>query len=121
MQVRPDSPNGISMSAEAMALVGPRGQTILRDLLREWAAYFIEASQHYGDDNADVLGLAGQYADIWRKIGPLKRALWDGEKLARETPRKILMDLIGHCFLAIEMIDRQHEEVMNRVEPGRDL
>jgi hypothetical protein len=60
-----------------------------------------------GFENADVLGLPGQFAEIWRKIWKLKRALWDGSRLVGEQPREILLDLIGHAFLAIDMIDRK--------------
>lgn len=61
-------------------------------------------------ENADVLGIRGQFSDIWRKIWKLKKGMWDGETLVAEQPREILMDLIGHCFLAIDMIDRKAGE-----------
>lgn len=60
-----------------------------------------------GVENADVLGPQGQYAELWRKMAKLKKALWDGKPLVGEQPREILLDFIGHCFLAIDMLDRQ--------------
>lgn len=86
--------------------LGSRAHTILATIIPEFVGKFVEASAHYGDTNADVLGIAGQFGDIWRKIGPLKRALWEGKQLTREQPREILMDLIGHALLTIEMLDR---------------
>lgn len=77
---------------------------ITQRLLPEVESRMRDASNHYGETHR-VLGQAGQFADIWRKIGPLKRALWDGADLTREHPRTILMDLIGHCLLTIDMID----------------
>jgi hypothetical protein len=64
-----------------------------------------------GFENADVLGVKGQFAEIWRKIWKLKKGMWDGEQLVNEGVREILMDLIGHCFLAIDMLDRQAEPI----------
>jgi hypothetical protein len=58
-------------------------------------------------ENADVLGIPGQFAEIWRKIWKLKKGMWDGVTLVNEPVREILLDLIGHAFLAIDMIDRK--------------
>lgn len=63
-----------------------------------------ESRLQYGDAH-QTLGPAGQFADIWRKVGPLKLALWEGKTLPREGPREICMDLIGHCLLTIAMLD----------------
>lgn len=87
-------------------LLGPRARRILEREMPLWVDRFIAASVHYGDTNADVLGPAGQFADIWRKIGPLKRALWEGQTLTREGVDEILRDLIGHSFLTLEMMSR---------------
>lgn len=74
-------------------------------LLPEMANRIIEAGRHYGGSNHRILGIQGQFAELWRKIGPLKKQMWDGEEAVREPTREILMDLIGHCLLAVEMID----------------
>jgi hypothetical protein len=81
------------------------GKHIIDELVREWAAQFVEKSNDYGD-TADDLGAAGQYSDMSRKMGKLKRALWEGKELSGEQPREILLDLIGHCFLTIHYIDQ---------------
>lgn len=69
---------------------------------------FHEALTEYGYGAADETGLAGQWADIHRKVRKLKRAMWEGDAtyLTRETVPEILEDLIGHCLLALEMIER---------------
>jgi len=89
-------------------------ERIVTKLVPEWITHQLDKSRDYNSEtdgavfeNADILGVQGQFADIWRKIWKLKKALWDGSKLTAEQPREILMDLIGHCFLAIDMIDRQ--------------
>jgi hypothetical protein len=63
--------------------------------------------EHYGSDNHHELGTKGQFADIWRKIGPLKRQMWEGLPPTREGTREIVMDLIGHCLLTLAMLDGQ--------------
>jgi hypothetical protein len=65
-------------------------------------------AQQYGD-TFESLGPAGQFADIWRKVGPLKRALWDGEELPNESPTQICYDLIGHALLTIYLLGRKPE------------
>jgi hypothetical protein len=67
-----------------------------------------------GFENADVLGIPGQFAEIWRKVWKLKRGMWDGATLVNEGVREILLDMIGHCFLAIDMLDRLKGEEFAR-------
>jgi hypothetical protein len=78
---------------------------IINRLLPEVHGKMVEDNKQYGDHHQD-LGLKGQFSDIYRKITPLKRALWEDEELPNEQPREILFDLIGHCLLTIELIDR---------------
>lgn len=77
------------------------------DILSEWHEQFMVAYKEYGPGAADVLGLAGEWAEMWRKVSKLKRTLWAGQdNLVRESAREVLMDLIGHAMLAIDMLDR---------------
>lgn len=71
-----------------------------KSLLQEWILRFMSKQRDYRD-SADDLGAPGQYAELHRKMGKLKRALWDGEELVGEPAEEVLQDLIGHCFLAI--------------------
>lgn len=88
-------------------------ERIRESLVPEFVKHQEEKAKDYneslvpGVENADVLGERGQYAELWRKMAKLKKALWDGQPLVGEQPREILLDLIGHCFLAIDMLDRQ--------------
>jgi len=90
--------------------LGPRARDRLSRILPDVVRHHAKAATHYPDSNADVLGLAGQFGDIYRKIGPLKRAMWDKEELTREQPPEILRDLIGHCLLALQMYDDKEED-----------
>lgn len=88
---------------------------IRENLIPEVLQHMRQGEAHYGSDNHQELGLPGQYADMWRKIKPLKRALWDGDtKGMKESPREICFDLIGHCLLTIAMIDRTQPSMRDR-------
>lgn len=87
--------------------LGPNARQILEEFLPRWVDKYLEANAHYGDASADGLGIAGQFSDLYRKIIPLKRYMWDGLDLTREPPVEILYDFIGHAFLTIGMIERQ--------------
>jgi hypothetical protein len=86
---------------------------IIGNLLPEFAEHQRRKAKDYneslvpGVENADVLGERGQYAELWRKMAKLKKSLWEGQPLEGEQPREILLDFIGHCFLAIDMLDRK--------------
>lgn len=97
----------LGIKGEEWEKLGPQGQRIIQDLVPEFVRRFVRANIHYGPNNANVLGPAGQFADIWRKIGPLRRALWEGEDLTREAPEEICMDLIGHLLLTIDMLQQK--------------
>jgi hypothetical protein len=86
--------------------MGPQARRIIVDVLPLFVHRFVRKSLHYGPKNANVLGPAGQFADIWRKIEPLKRALWEGipPVAGSEPPEEICNDLIGHLFLTIDML-----------------
>lgn len=72
---------------------------------------FAEGYAEYGPGAADPLGLAGQWGDLHRKIMKLKRPLWNGEAgtLTRESEQVVLEDIIGHCLLALDMLNRGFE------------
>lgn len=78
---------------------------------REFLKKFDQKNREYGGENAFVLGSAGQFADIWRKIGKLKTALWDKkpEQLTSEGTEEIIQDLIGHLFLTLQCLRRDEE------------
>lgn len=83
---------------------------------REFIQLFDQKSREYGSENAFVLGSAGQFADIWRKIGKLKTALWDKkpEQLTSEGTEEIIHDLMGHLFLTLQCL-RKEDNVKPRV------
>jgi hypothetical protein len=85
---------------------------IVTILMPEWAQLFARKNAEYGggeNGNASVLGIKGQYADIWRKMSKLKRAMWDGEQLEFEGTEEVISDMIGHLFLTLYMLRLREE------------
>ena len=74
----------------------------------EWFEQFTRRFMEYGEGAADELGLAGQWGDLHRKVAKLKTELWKGIAVddQHEEAREVLLDIIGHAFLAVDMIDR---------------
>jgi hypothetical protein len=94
------------------------GDEIQPSRLIEWAMLFIKKQKDYGD-GADDLGQAGQYAELHRKITKLRRAMWEGIPLENEPVREVLMDLIGHCFLAMMYTDRPRFQRYPKGNPNK--
>lgn len=68
-----------------------------------------DKARDYGDAG-DHLGIKGQYAELWRKIGKLKGPMWDDRQLTFEQPVEILQDLIGHCIKAIDYYQQEEKK-----------
>ena len=80
----------------------------LIDVNQQAMLKFAEAYKEYGDGAADEMGLAGEWAELHRKVKKLRRAMWDGDEsyLTRESLTTVLQDLIGHALLALDMVER---------------
>lgn len=79
---------------------GDQGRTILYTVMPDVIRSFLKKNRDYGDTSFE-LGLKGQYAELHRKMGKLKRSMWEGEALAFEQTDEVLSDLIGHCLLSM--------------------
>lgn len=106
-----NAPTAKDLEEDQAGSTGLRGTDvyhIVEDLLPEIRRRMVASAGEYGPNGHRELGQRGQYADMYRKWTKLKRALWDGEDTSdwRESPREILMDLIGHALLTIAIIDR---------------
>jgi hypothetical protein len=83
----------------------------IRDhLLQECAEYFYLRGADYA--NVPLLGSAGPFADLNRKMGKLRQALWEKKPLETgEDVDEILRDVFGHTLLTLYCW---------RVEQGRE-
>lgn len=99
------------MSFDLDALPTPQALDIISRLLPEWVSEFLEANHRYRKVGND-LGSRGVFPDINRKMGVLKARIWDGdEDHGREPTRGVIIDLVGHLFLMLHMLD--DEETMD--------
>jgi len=79
--------------------------SLLMQHLPDLVQMFRSKARDYGSRGhftADALGSRGQFAEIWRKVGKLKRCMWDGKDMQYEQTDEILADLFGHIMLAID-------------------
>lgn len=84
-------------------------QELLRDVVAPSMHRFAAKNVEYGE-TANHLGSKGQFADINRKFGKLKRLMWDQnvpEWAISEGVEEVLQDLIGHCILSIHYIRQE--------------
>lgn len=92
--------------------IPPHTQELLQGPVVEALKRFITRNVEYGE-TADALGSRGQYADINRKVGKLKRLMWDKnvpEWSISEPTKEVLEDLIGHCILSLYYIDKEEQD-----------
>lgn len=76
----------------------PYEQMVATDLPK-LVGNFIKKSGDYGPKGFQELGVKGQYSEIHRKVGKLKRVFWDGKILQHESPQEVVSDLFGHILI----------------------
>ncbi|QFG08209.1 hypothetical protein PBI_GRETELLYN_72 [Gordonia phage GretelLyn] len=91
-----------------------QGQEIMYEIAPKVLENFARKNADYGDTSFD-LGIAGQYAELWRKVGKLKGPMWEGKSLEFEQMDEILQDLIGHCLLSLYFLRTQEVECITPV------
>lgn len=104
-----DSESNLRVTLNLWESDTPELRAIIAHHLPQWAELFASKNSEYGSGSAFELGERGQFSDIYRKIIKLKRAMWDADEsvLTTEGVDEIIMDLIGHCFLTLEMRRRR--------------
>lgn len=86
-----------------------QARRVLIDVLPGLIELYLKKSKDYGGDVGAMIGLGpkAHFVDMWRKMGKLKRALWDGVELEGEKPEEIMRDLVGHIFIILDTITRE--------------
>jgi len=86
------------------ATISDQAKEIMGQITPHVLKSFLDKNADYGDTSFE-LGLAGQYAELWRKVGKLKGPMWEGkDDLKFEGMEEIISDLIGHCLLSLYFI-----------------
>lgn len=81
----------------------PAAKHIIYDLVPQVLDDFIKANTKYQDVD-QVLGAAGVFPDINRKVGILKTRVWHGKDTPGEPTAEVIGDLIGHLLLMLDML-----------------
>lgn len=81
---------------------------IFGTLTPEWEAQFEKRNAEYGEYDSE-LGPLGEMLEIHRKYKKLKRAFIERVDTSdwAESPREVAMDMIGHLYLLIAVIDEE--------------
>jgi hypothetical protein len=74
---------------------------IITGILPVWARVFAGKNRKYEALAHNDLGAKGKFVDIYRKVMVLKSRLWDGRETVGESTEEVMLDMIGHLFLAL--------------------
>jgi len=96
----------VQVNYEIDPVLSEQMHRILTERLPKVLVLFMMKNADY-EFSGDHLGSKGQYAELWRKVGKLKKSMWDGHALLGEQSDEILADLIGHCLLAIDFLAQE--------------
>lgn len=93
------------------ALLTPMAQRLMAWVLPNWLDLFLAKNRKYAEVDQS-LGPAGVFPDINRKVGVLRRRIWDGRTSdvsagSDESTVEIIDDLIGHLFLMRHLMVEQ--------------
>jgi hypothetical protein len=82
---------------------------IFGELAPEWEKQFEKKNAEYGEYAPEVPGEIGETVEILRKAGKLRRALIEMADTSdwSEQPREVAMDMIGHLYLLIAVLDEE--------------
>ncbi|UVK63868.1 hypothetical protein SEA_LILYPAD_64 [Gordonia phage LilyPad] len=101
-------------------------------LMAEWWDEFVKKNADYQTSTGNVsenFGLMGQYMKLTDKIHKLRKSMWDAEVIKEamgqglsnpktdvttpfqfEGTEEILRDIIGHCFLALDILEQKRNK-----------
>jgi hypothetical protein len=98
-----DRVNGI-LRIEVENAPNDQAKRIVLSVLPKVLSLYLNKSKDY-DGNVMAmfnLGPKACFVDLWRKVGKLKGALWDGRPMVGEQADEILMDLVGHTLIILD-------------------
>lgn len=84
----------------------PQAKRIVISVLPKVLSLYLNKSKDYDGNVMSLLRLGPKagFVDMWRKMGKLKSALWDGKAMVGEQVDEILMDLVGHVLIILDEI-----------------
>lgn len=101
------SPMG-GVTIEVENIPNNQARRIVEDILPQVMTLYLRKSKDY-DGNVMAmlkLGPKASFVDLWRKVGKLKGALWDGKQMVGEQADEILADLVGHVLIILDEMNQ---------------
>lgn len=97
-----------SCNYEFLNVPNEQAMRIVSSILPKVVELYLNKSRDYDGSLGDMIGLGPQaaFVDIWRKVGKLKLALWDGRDMVGEQVDEILADLVGHVLLVLDGLNQ---------------
>jgi hypothetical protein len=88
---------------------------VFAELVPEWEKLFERKNAGYGEYDSE-LGPQAEVVELHRKLGKLKRAFLDAVDTNEwdEKPREVVLDMIGHCFLLLYVLDEREDADQTR-------
>jgi hypothetical protein len=84
---------------------------IVNHILPTVLSHFLSKNADYGDQHRTGLGLRAEFVGLHRKFAKLKSYFWDSKSMNHESGREMLYDVVGACFL---MLDLMEQDEINR-------
>lgn len=80
---------------------------IVEHIVPQVLGHFLPKNADYGDQHRTGLGPKGEYVGLHRKMAKLERSLWDGKPMNHEGPEEMILDIIGACFLILDLFRQE--------------
>lgn len=98
-----------TVTLEFINIPNEQSRRIVERILPSVMELYLNKSKDY-DGNVMALlklGPKASFVDLWRKIGKLKGALWDGRAMAGEQADEILADCVGHILITLDEMNNE--------------
>lgn len=106
----PDQPRAVPRDTIQLDVDPRQIQTLSADSivnveLPAWLSHFLSKNANYGDRHRTSRGgLKGETVNLDRKVDVVWKAFWEGQAMNHEQPRELVWDLIGSCFLMLDLL-----------------
>jgi hypothetical protein len=116
---RAKAPDTIHINVDPREIQTVSADSIVNVELPAWLAHFLSKNANYGDRHRTSRGgLKGETVNLDRKVDVVWKAFWEGQPMKHEQPRELVWDLIGSCFLMLDLLSLIEGGAIVRDESG---
>lgn len=108
-EVEPHWYNKILLNVDPREIRTKSADFIVNSILPQVLEHFLSKNADYGDQHRTGLGFRAEFVGLHRKFAKLKSYFWDQQEMNHESGKEMLMDLIGACFLMLDLIAQEEE------------